>query len=116
MGYFGYPRKEVLKMAEITITSDNFEAEVVQSDIPVLVDFWATWCGPCSMMAPVVAQIAEEKEGQIKVGKIDVDAEPELAVRFGVMSIPTLILFKNGEEANRTIGFQPKASLEEFLK
>lgn len=103
-------------MAEIIITKDNFDAEVINSDIPVLIDFWATWCGPCTMMAPVVSQIAEEYADKIKVGKLDVDSEPELAIQYGVMSIPTLIYFKNGEEADRIIGFQPKASVEAILK
>ncbi len=98
-------------MSEIILTSDNFEDEVLRSDKPVLVDFWATWCGPCRMMAPVIAQIAEEKEGQIKVGKVDVDEEPELAIRYGISSIPCLILFKNGQEAGRTVGVQDKATL-----
>lgn len=103
-------------MAEIILTTDNFEQEVIASDIPVLVDFWATWCGPCQMMAPVVAEIAHDWEGKVKVGKIDVDAQPELAMRYGIMSIPTLILFKNGEAADQIIGFRPKADIEKILK
>lgn len=95
-------------MAEITLTKDNFEAEVLNSDIPVLVDFWAVWCGPCKMVAPTVAEIAEECAGKIKVGKVNVDDEPELAARFGIMSIPTLICFKNGEIADKIIGVQEK--------
>lgn len=102
-------------MAEITLTSENFEEEVLRSEIPVLVDFWATWCGPCRMMAPVIAQIAEEQEGKIKVGKIDVDDEPELAVRYGIASIPTLKVFKNGEVVKTSIGAIPKASVEALL-
>ena len=103
-------------MAEITLTAANFEEEVLHSDIPVLVDFWATWCGPCRMMAPVIAQIAEEQEGKIKVGKIDVDDEPELAVQYGIASIPTLKVFKNGEVVNSSIGAIPKAAVEALLK
>ena len=103
-------------MAEITITKDNFEAEVTGSDIPVLVDFWATWCGPCQMVAPIVAEIAAEYEGKVKVGKVNVDEQPELAIQFGVMSIPTLILFKNGEAADQIIGFRPKTDIEAMLK
>ena len=102
-------------MAEITLTVDNFEQEVIQSELPVLVDFWATWCGPCRMVGPVVSEIAEEYEGKVKVGKIDVDEEGELAEKYGVQSIPTLIFFKNGEEAARQVGFAPKAKLVQML-
>ena len=103
-------------MAEIILTKDNFEQEVMKSDIPVLVDFWATWCGPCQMMAPVVAEIARDYDGKIKVGKVDVDDQPELAMRYGIMSIPTLILFRNGEAADQMIGFRPKTDIEKILK
>ncbi|MBQ4190264.1 MAG: thioredoxin [Clostridiales bacterium] len=102
-------------MAEIVLTGDNFESEVMQSELPVLVDFWATWCGPCRMVGPVVSEIAEEFEGKVKVGKVNVDEEDELAERFGVQSIPTIILFKNGEEAARQVGFAPKAKLVQML-
>ena len=102
-------------MAEIVLTNDNFEAEVIQSELPGLVDFWATWCGPCRMVGPVVAEIAEEYEGKVKVGKVNVDEEDELAEKFGVQSIPTIILFKNGEEAARQVGFAPKAKLVQML-
>ncbi|MBQ2066030.1 MAG: thioredoxin [Clostridiales bacterium] len=102
-------------MAEIVLTGDNFESEVMQSELPVLVDFWATWCGPCRMVGPVVAEIAEEFEGKVKVGKVNVDEEDELAEKFGVQSIPTIILFKNGEEAARQVGFAPKAKLVQML-
>jgi thioredoxin 1 len=104
-----------MTMAEVTITNANFEEEVIKSEIPVLVDFWATWCGPCRMVGPVVSEIAEEYEGKVKVGKVNVDEEDELAERFGVQSIPTIILFKNGEEAARNVGFAPKAKLVQML-
>ena len=97
-------------MAVVTITLENFEAEVIKSDKPVLVDFWAPWCGPCRMLSPVVDEIAEEKT-DIKVGKVNVDEQEELAMRFGIMSIPTLIVFKNGEPVKKTMGVQPKAAI-----
>ena len=103
-------------MAEITLTLANFEEEVLRSDKPVLVDFWATWCGPCRMLAPVIAQIAEEQEGIIKVGKIDVDEEPELAIRYGISSIPTLKVFKNGQLVKSSVGVIPKSMIEDLLR
>ena len=103
-------------MAEITLTVQNFEEEVLKSDIPVVVDFWATWCGPCRMLAPTIEKIAEEQEGVIKVGKIDVDDEPELAARYGIASIPTLMVFKNGEVVKSSVGVQPKPMIEAMLK
>lgn len=103
-------------MAVIALNKDNFKAEVLQSDKPVLVDFWATWCGPCRMLAPTIAKIAEEQEGVIKVGKIDVDDEPELAAKYGIASIPTLMVFKNGEVVKSSVGVQPKPMIEAMLK
>ena len=102
-------------MAEVILTKQNFEDEVLKSEIPVLVDFWATWCGPCRMLAPTIAKIAEEQEGKIKVGKIDVDEEPELAARYGVASIPTLMVFRSGIVVKASVGVQPKAAIEAML-
>lgn len=98
-------------MAELTITKENFEEEVLKSELPVLVDFWAPWCGPCRMLAPTVAQIAEEYEGKVKVGKVNVDDEGELAAQFGIASIPTVMVFKNGEVTGTSVGVRPKAQL-----
>ena len=103
-------------MAEITLTSANFQAEVLDSPLPVLVDFWATWCGPCRMVAPIVAEIAAEKAGVIKVGKVNVDEEPGLAGRYGISSIPTLMFFKNGQLVDTMVGARPKAQIEQMLK
>lgn len=103
-------------MAELVVTSDNFETEVVGSDIPVLVDFWAPWCGPCKMLGPVISQIAEENEGKIKVGKVNVDDEEDLAMQYGIQSIPTVLLFKNGEVVEQSLGFKPKAFFEDLIK
>ena len=102
------------KAMEIELTSANFEAEVLKSDKPVLVDFWAPWCGPCRMLAPIVAQLAEEKAGQIKVGKVNVDEAADLAAKYGINSIPALFLFKNGQVAAQAVGFMQKADLERF--
>lgn len=102
-------------MAEITITNENFESEVMQSQMSVLVDFWASWCGPCKMLAPTVAQIADEYEGRVKVGKVNVDEQPDLARRYGIASIPTLMLFENGQVKNTSVGFMPKEQIEEML-
>ena len=103
-------------MEILTVTKDNFEQEVLGSDLPVLVDFWASWCGPCRMFSPIVDEFAEENEGKVQVGKINVDEEQELAARYGVMSIPTAILFKGGEAVSTLVGVQPKETLEELLK
>ncbi|MBQ4155827.1 MAG: thioredoxin [Clostridia bacterium] len=99
----------------LKITKENFEREVLNSDVPVLVDFWATWCGPCKMIAPTIEMLAQEYEGKVKVGKIDVDEEQEIAMKYGVASIPTLVLFENGAEVNRKVGFMPKSEIEEMF-
>lgn len=101
-------------MAEITLTKDNFENEVLKSDKPVLVDFWAGWCGPCMMMGPVVAEIGEEHSDKIKVAKVNVDDNPELAQQFGIMSIPCFMLFKNGQNVATTVGARGKTDLTSF--
>ena len=102
-------------MYEVILNEDNFEKEVLKSEIPVLVDFWATWCGPCKMLAPTIAKIAEENSGVIKVCKLDVDEEPEIASKYGSSSIPTLKVFVNGEVVNSSVGVQPKAAIEALL-
>lgn len=101
-------------MAIITITADNFEEEVLKSDKTVLVDFWADWCGPCKMLAPIVDQIAQE-HAETKVGKINIDEEASLAIDYKVMSIPTLVVFKNGQIANQAVGVQSKSDIEAML-
>lgn len=101
-------------MAVITLTSENFENEAVKSDRPVLIDFWASWCGPCKMLSPIVDAIAEERD-DIKVCKINIDEEGELAIKFGVMSIPTLILMENGEVKNTSVGYMPKKDVLAFI-
>lgn len=103
-------------MSEIVITDDIFESEVLQSDIPVLADFWAEWCVPCRMLSPVVDQIADEYAGKIKVAKLNVDECPETAQKYNIQSIPTLILFHNGEVVSRNIGVLPKQNIEEMFE
>jgi thioredoxin 1 len=102
-------------MATVNLTSENFEEEVLNSEKVVLVDFWAAWCGPCRMVGPVVEEISEENP-DLKVCKVDVDKAQDLAAKFGVMSIPTLIAFKDGKEVNRTMGAQPKESILSIVK
>ena len=100
---------------EIELTNDNFAAEVLQSELPVLVDFWATWCGPCKMLAPTVAEVSTEYAGRVKVGKVNVDNAPELAARYGITSIPALLLFNKGEVVRTSVGFVPKADVVAML-
>ena len=102
-------------MSVQTITKDNFDETVLQSDKPVLVDFWAEWCGPCRMVSPIVDEIADERD-DIAVGKVNVDEQGELAVRFGVMSSPTLMVFKGGEVSNKTVGVTPKEEILALLE
>ena len=102
-------------MSEIILTKSNFEDEVINSTVPVMVDFWASWCGPCKMIAPVIEEIADEFDGQIKVGKVNVDDEQELAMTFGVMSIPTVLLFENGQVVKSLVGYRTKQALVEEL-
>ena len=97
------------------VTNETWDSEVVSSETPVLVDFWAEWCGPCHAVAPVLDKIVEERQGELKLVKVNIDEQPELAGKFGVASIPTMILFKNGEPAAAAIGAQPKGSLERSL-
>ncbi|MBO5938714.1 MAG: thioredoxin [Clostridia bacterium] len=98
-------------MAEITLTKNNFDTEVIASELPVLVDFWAEWCGPCRMIAPTIEEIANEYEGKVKIGKINVDTESELAIRYHIDAIPALLIFKNGEVVETRKGLRPKTEL-----
>jgi thioredoxin 1 len=102
--------------SQVTITEDNFESEVVQSDVPVLIDFWADWCMPCKMVAPVIDEIAQAYDGKLKVGKVDVDAESDLAARYNVMSIPALMVFKGGEVVAQRVGAMPRPAVEQLFK
>lgn len=101
-------------MAAIVITKENFDSEVLKAEGTVLVDFWATWCGPCRMLSPIVDEVANERP-DVKVGKINVDEQPELAQQFGIMSIPTLLVFKNGEKVQESVGLIPKEKVEELI-
>lgn len=103
-------------MSVMHITKANYDELVKNSDKPVLLDFWAPWCGPCRMLSPVVDELAEEHSGEVYVGKVNIDEEPELATRFGVMSIPTVMLFKGGVPVSTSVGVKPKHALEAMLK
>lgn len=100
----------------LEVTDETFDAEIVKSDLPVMVDFWAEWCGPCRMVGPVVEELASEYKGKIKVAKMDVDKNRETPAKFGIRNIPTLILFKGGEVAQTIVGAQPKSYLEDEIK
>ena len=102
--------------AEVVVTNDNFKAEVLDSDIPVLADFWAEWCVPCKMVGPILEQMAEEYKGKVKIAKINVDEEGDLASNYNIVSIPTILLFHNGNVAKQQIGAVPKKTLEELVK
>lgn len=99
----------------IEFTDDNFTNEVEQSDTPVLVDFWAEWCGPCRMVGPIVEELAGEYEGQVKIGKVDVDTNPEISVKYGIRSIPSLLIFKGGEVVDQIVGAVPKTQIKKQL-
>ncbi len=98
-------------MSEIILNENNFDNEVLKSDIPVLVDFWASWCGPCKMLSPIISQLADEYAGKVKVCKVNVDEQPVLANRYQIQSIPTMYFFKNGQIVDKSIGFKPKNAI-----
>lgn len=100
----------------ITFTDDNFNDLVLKSDKPVLVDFWAVWCGPCKAIAPSIEELSVELEGKVVIGKLDVDSNPEISMKYGIMSIPTLLVFKNGEIVDKMVGSAPKAAINDKLK
>jgi thioredoxin 1 len=111
-----FNKKRRNTMSEVMLTESNFEEEVLKSNVPVLVDFWAPWCGPCRMLGPVVSEIAEESDGSYKVGKVNVDDEQELAAQYGIMSIPSIFVFKNGQVAEKKIGLTTKNDILAMLK
>jgi len=103
-------------MKPVTITDANFESEIIKSNIPVLIDFWAAWCGPCKVIAPIVEDLAKEYDGKVKVGKVDVDNNQQTAIKYGIRSIPTLLIIKNGKVNNTIVGAVPKAQIVQKLK
>ena len=103
-------------MSHIDVTSENFKQEVLQSDKPDLVDFWASWCGPCRMLGPIIEEIANDYEGKVKVGKVNVDEQPNLASKYGIASIPTVIVFKNGKPEKTLVGLRSKNEIENMIK
>ncbi len=102
-------------MSEVTFTDQNFEEEVIKAEGPVLVDFWAEWCGPCKMQGPIVEEVAKDFDGKVKVGKLEVDQNPQMAQKYGIMSIPTVAIFKGGEIVWQSVGMQPKEGLADEL-
>jgi thioredoxin 1 len=103
-------------MKPVTFTDDNFSAEVLKSDLPVVVDFWATWCGPCRMVAPIMEELAEKYEGKVKIGKLDVDENQQTAIKYGVRSIPTVLILKGGQVIDTVIGAVPKTMFIEKIQ
>lgn len=103
-------------MNEISITKENFEHEVLKSDVPVLIDFWAEWCGPCKMLSPIIEEIAKEANGEYKVGKVNIDQQLELANAFKIVSIPTVVVMEDGKIKNSAVGYMPKENILELLK
>ena len=99
----------------VTVTQENFEADVLKSKVPILLDFWAVWCGPCRIVSPVLEELAEEMDGKLRIGKVNVDENQELAMQFRISSIPAFVLFKDGEAVDRTVGAMPKAAFKSFL-
>jgi len=116
---YGDPRAKERMMAgpnTLEFNDDNFDSEVLQSDVPVLVDFWAEWCGPCQMVGPIIDELASEYEGRIKVGKVDVDKAPQTAGRFGIQNIPTVVLFDKGEPVERIVGARSKKDYQAAIE
>jgi len=103
-------------MAEVIVNEKNFVSEVLESSVPVLADFWATWCGPCMMLSPILSELAEEKEGFVKIAKINVDECPGLCAQYGISSIPTVLMFKDGRLCATSVGYKPKFMFEEMIK
>ena len=103
-------------MSIVHVTTKDFEEQVLHSQLPVLVDFWAPWCGPCRMLAPILEEVAAEKEGKAVIAKVNIDEEMDLAARFGIASIPTMLVFRNGQMTSRSVGLQPKAKVVELFR
>lgn len=103
-------------MATVKVDNSNFQSEVMESDVPTVVDFWAEWCGPCKMIGPSLEELSDEMAGSVKITKLNIDENPDLAAQFGVRSIPTLLIFKDGEPAGMQVGAKPKSALEDWIK